>query len=327
MTLRAYCMDWHLKNSDAFRYLLTEALKSRLDITLADVKEWKETDSKQPVIFCQVMPPDKLLSNPDAKVVWLPMWDNVHQYSQAWWDSLPKHLRVVCFSRAVYAKANRAGLCSLSLTYFKNPSEVEQVEWTTRRLFYWNRVGLARPEFLHKLCLATRAEELIFRPRLDPGTPADRYYELPKQLAGTQVRQIAPDNRRSYWDAINSANIFIAPRPYEGAGMTFLEAMARGAVVMASNAPTMNEYILHRQNGYLFDSPDSTRPYKQTLHLARRLLRKPMSLPALPMRQDWAEIGRLDWRALAQRARDDHDEGFRRWEDGLDTYAQFLTRW
>lgn len=52
---------------------------------------------------------------------------------------------------------------------------------------------------------------------------------------------------------IQECDIYIAPREYEGIGMSFLEAMAMGKAVIALNNPTMNEYIVNNQTGYLYD--------------------------------------------------------------------------
>jgi glycosyltransferase involved in cell wall biosynthesis len=52
---------------------------------------------------------------------------------------------------------------------------------------------------------------------------------------------------------IKEKAIFIAPRDYEGIGLSFLEAMAMGKAVIAVDNPTMNEYIADGETGYLFD--------------------------------------------------------------------------
>jgi glycosyltransferase involved in cell wall biosynthesis len=44
----------------------------------------------------------------------------------------------------------------------------------------------------------------------------------------------------------------MAPRTYDGIGQSFLEAMSYGIKVIASDSPTMNEYIRHNHNGYLY---------------------------------------------------------------------------
>ncbi len=41
--------------------------------------------------------------------------------------------------------------------------------------------------------------------------------------------------------------------------MSFLEAMAMGKAVVAADNPTMNEYLTHNVNGYLFN-PEDPRP-------------------------------------------------------------------
>jgi glycosyltransferase involved in cell wall biosynthesis len=53
---------------------------------------------------------------------------------------------------------------------------------------------------------------------------------------------------------LKKSNIYIAPRKIEGIGISFLEAMSLGLVVIAYNYGTMNEYIKHNYNGYLFNS-------------------------------------------------------------------------
>jgi glycosyltransferase involved in cell wall biosynthesis len=55
---------------------------------------------------------------------------------------------------------------------------------------------------------------------------------------------------------LKKSNIYLAPRKIEGIGLSFLEAMAIGMVVVAYDNGTMNEYIKHDYNGYLFDSKD-----------------------------------------------------------------------
>ena len=76
-------------------------------------------------------------------------------------------------------------------------------------------------------------------------------------LDKTRVRKLAfatdwVDARQDYLKYLNQANIFIAPRAAEGVGLSFVEALARGCAVFAYDAPTMNEYITHKADGFLF---------------------------------------------------------------------------
>jgi glycosyltransferase involved in cell wall biosynthesis len=330
MTLKAYCMKWHLTKSDAFSDLLVDALKDRLEIKLTDIEEWKPADSKQPTIFCQVKPPDELLNNPRAKVVWVPMWDNVlAEYSdQVWWDTLPKHIKIVCFSQALYDMASRAGLPCIRLKFYKNSDDFEPAQWKNRQIFYWNRRGLVGPQFLHKLCTAIQAEEIIFRPDLDPGAPRELYYELPSRLGDTSVKVINEMDRDSHFKAVKDSNILLAPRVAEGVGMTFIEAMSRSSAVLAYDASTMNEYIRHKQNGFLFNSLASRRIDKRTLRVAKRWASKQTGPRyALSLDQNWSDMAKIEWENLGAIALKDSQKGYTEWDESLDAYSNFLTAW
>ena len=61
------------------------------------------------------------------------------------------------------------------------------------------------------------------------------------------------DTREEMLELIREKAIYVAPREYEGIGMSFLEAMAMGKLVVANNQPTMNEYIENGKTGLLFD--------------------------------------------------------------------------
>jgi hypothetical protein len=61
-----------------------------------------------------------------------------------------------------------------------------------------------------------------------------------------------------YFDLVNGCGIFVAPRTKEGIGLSFLEAMARGACVVAYDSPTMSEYIVHGVTGWLFSESSSS---------------------------------------------------------------------
>ena len=70
------------------------------------------------------------------------------------------------------------------------------------------------------------------------------------------IRDVKFDSQDKYLELLKKSNIYIAPRKIEGIGISFLEAMAMGMVVIAYNNGTMNEYIKHDYNGYLFNSKE-----------------------------------------------------------------------
>lgn len=250
--MNAYCLKWHVTKSGAFNKMLVGPLAPYLDINLVPWDGHSKLPD-EPAIFCQRPP----LRNLMDKAAWLPMWDHARHYPQSWWNRLSKGLRVVAFSDAVYERATGAGLETLRITYYEDPSKYEPVRWDERVLMYWNRVGLVKKEQLLRMCEELRVDRLIFLSNLDPRIPVGQAYELPHKMRNTVIEShdsFLP--REQYMSLLARANIFIAPRLYEGVGMTFLEAMAQGSAVFAHNAPTMNEYIDHEETGWFLGDED-----------------------------------------------------------------------
>jgi len=104
MAIPVFSLDWHIHKSPAKKAILDEPLSpfikfhqfswdgERLPSLLS-----KEQKNK-PVVFFQLPPPKELMSNPDMRIVWIPMWDQAYGYDLGWWQKLPKNLRIVAFS-------------------------------------------------------------------------------------------------------------------------------------------------------------------------------------------------------------------------------------
>jgi len=338
--LVAYCLEWHITKSHAFSDVLVEPLKPYADIQLMP---WEPTGvSAQPfergavLIFCEVQPPDELLADPRARIVWLPMLDNVVGYPQEWWNRFPKSLRVVAFSEHVAQRARTAGLCVLRLKYFPDPKKFAPADWSRGRiLFYWNRVGLASPALLRRICQAAQVQKLILRDQPDPGIASVSPLAIQSRLGRTAVEHLpAFLPREEYLRAVGEANIHIAPRVFEGAGMAFLEAMARGCAVFATDTPTMNEYIVHKENGYLF-SPRGAglKWYRLWQRWVGRIMGSRDSKDSLyvytvpPRLQNWNEIARMDIESLGMTALKRHQAGYTEWQKQIECYARFILDW
>jgi len=342
MRIKAYCLRWNLDHSLALRRTFAEPLRPYMCIDLTPWEEEEqsvlsETSRKagHPVVFCQVVPPLELVAQADVHAVWIPMWDQAWAYPQAWWDRLPKSLRIIAFSQAVADRSEKAGLQTLSLRYYMDPNRIPHVSWPSARvLMYWNRTGLIGPKFLERLCSELEVDTLLFRSQIDPLMPREAAYSLPSRLGRTTVQE-APDpmDADQYLGLLAQASVFIAPRKREGVGLTFLEAMASGCAVLACDGPTMNEYIRHRHNGFLFRARAHHRSRRDLHHafqywLSRFGLGRPPGFRfALSEDQAWDEIRALDLPALGRAARHDHEEGYREWQRRIPEYARFMLDW
>jgi glycosyltransferase involved in cell wall biosynthesis len=78
------------------------------------------------------------------------------------------------------------------------------------------------------------------------------------------------DDASEYKAAVSRAQVYFAPRRFEGIGQAVLEAMALGLCVVSPDLPTMNEYIVHGETGLLFDA-DNPEPldFSRALELGR----------------------------------------------------------
>jgi hypothetical protein len=292
---------------------------------------------KNPVIFYQLPPLESLYKFQDAHIIWIPMWDEARGYDQKWWDHLPKAWRVVSFSNEISQRSRAVGLKTFDVRYFMSPGECGQADWSkSRTLFYWNRTGIIGESFLRKLCKALDVELLLFRRRIDPGQPSRCDYELPQRLGKTFVKELTFDGidaHRQYLEQLNHANIFIAPRLFEGVGLSFIEAAARGCAIFAYDAPTMNEYISHKTNGYLLQQHSRSvfnmvqwQMSKQLRRIEKQFGYKRPSYPITNL-QNWSEIHELDLQTLGNNAKQVQFSGFKAWENIIPQYASFILDW
>jgi hypothetical protein len=342
----AYCLDWHIVQSRAFYELLVEPLKPFADIELTawdgknntPLHHLESIDFKEPVVFCQRPPSPEILSAPGAKLVWIPMWDNVavNWASDDWWVSLPKNLRVVALSEKVAQKAEKAGLPTLNLRYHKDPSLFDEVNWSNGRiLFYWNRTGLFGPKFIKKLCAALDIRELYFRGTVDPKIASGAAYTLPARIGATVVHEVSRfDSQETYFELLRRCNLYLAPRALEGVGLTFLEAMAGGCAVLGYDAPTMNEYISHGEDGLLFTNTALEQEEISVFEKAGNALqtwarrgKRKVYPNRVSLSQDWDQIKNMDLELLGRTARARQETGFFTWKKKTSEYADFVLNW
>lgn len=189
----------------------------------------------------------------DIPTVVCPMYDGSAGLPDLHWVAL-RRARFVNFSYALHNAVRLAGAASLHAKYYPDPSMLPICgDFSTLRAFLWVR----RPEEAIDCALVER----LLGDQLD----SLHLHEVPDNRAapaGRAPRGDAPFRvTRSAWfpdrgdldRILSDCNVYIAPRSAEGIGMGFLEAMARGMVVIANDLPTHNEYIANWVNGILID--------------------------------------------------------------------------
>ena len=222
---------------------------NKIDIDLLNKNEYEYIFYFQ---FIHKLKELKKLRN--VKIVWFPMWDSVWRTKNSEWlkyQTLP--IKIVCFSKLLYDKLHKLGFDCAYFQYFIDPQSVQPVtDYNTKRVYFWNRIEEINWDIVKKLLGNTPIDSFTFMAVPDPN------YN-PQIPSGEDIKRYNIQiydrflNLEEYLNLVSKANIYIAPRKFEGIGMTFLEALCRGQFVIAPNFATMNEYIVHEENGYLYD--------------------------------------------------------------------------
>jgi len=223
------------------------------------------------VLLWQVLPLARNIVRLSCKnVVWAPMYDDAWNLSSLGWRVLLQlGLKVVCFSNAVHEIAQRVGIDSVRMQYFPEASE-QVVGYSKPSVFLWQRVSEISWPLVRQILAGNDIEKIVLKDDPDPGYSFDE--PDPEDLEKFNIeivrdlRVSAGGSYEDYVRLLSSCNVFIAPRLREGIGISFLEAMARGMCVVAPDAPTMNEYIVSGENGFLFD-PTRAVPIDLTNHI------------------------------------------------------------
>jgi len=231
--------------------------------------------------------------------------------------------RFLSFSRALHERLQRLDQRSASFEYWPEPAA--PVERTTEpgtwSAFFWERRPLTVPNArsVALQCRALGIDALHVHavpdfPQESAGAPAYRHRG---DIGGVSITTSTWFDSADDFRAVARRPLFhFAPRLEEGIGMTVLEAMAAGQIVVAPDRPTANEYIGHRASGILYD-PE-----------------RPTDLPGLSQ-EEAAELsraahmrvaaGHATWQADRERLVSFLLDDGRRWPDG-DAAAHFGLR-
>ncbi len=283
----------------------------------------------EPLVFWGMRPNQKILENSNHNITWVPMYDSLVWRTKRWWDKLPKNLKIISYSKKIADLSKVCGLKTLQVKFHLDPKKFKQANWVGKnKIFYWNRSGLLTKEQVIKLCLELNADTIVFRNKLDFSAHKSQNMTFGNNINGTRVIHMKSSlNHESYMSLLSSCNIFVAPRIFEGIGLTFLEAMASGMFVLTPNKPTMNEYIRHKLNGFFLPYKMYKRNYNRTLTKIEKftgIVIKPISI--LPKNYSFKELSRLPLKDIADRARSSSKYGYKQWIKTLPSIVDFIKK-
>ena len=205
-------------------------------------------------------------------LIYVPMYDGFI-YCRETLNKL-KNVKIINFCKKLHKQSLAFGLKSIYLKYYP---ELNYNENTTRdKLFYWQRRNTSFSQLLE--CFPEKINEIdCSKTILHSVTDGDNEPFIKPSEEEIKNYNIEITNwfekKSDLLDILDSTKYYIAPRKQEGIGLSFLDAMSRGCVIIAHNDCTMNEYINDGINGYLidFDNPKKIK-FKDYLYIKNNSL-------------------------------------------------------
>lgn len=204
------------------------------------------------VLFQMPVPVSLLKENFNFKHgVYVPMYDGTGEAPNQFWLDY-KDFNIINFSKTLHERLDKMGFSSYFIQYFPKPAlEVEEGDAGT--VFFWQRRSNININMIGELISKSQVKNIHIHKAVDP---EQEYIEPSDEMKSKYNFSYSTwyANKSDMLEDVKKAAIYVAPREYEGIGMSFLEAMAMGKCVIAPDHPTMNEYIKHGFNGYLYDN-------------------------------------------------------------------------
>ncbi|MGL4982870.1 MAG: glycosyltransferase [Treponemataceae bacterium] len=215
------------------------------------------------VILFQIMPSINMLKEfiSFKSIAFFPMYDMYiehYLFSNKIWLEY-KDCNIINFSKTLHDNLLDKGFSSYYIQYFPESIKIDNFG-DEKSIFFWQRTTDISAATIDALLEEKEVKHLHIHKALDP----NHYFIEPNSEWKSKVTYSTwYEKKEDMLEDIKKAALYIAPRRYEGIGMSFLEAMAMRRCVIAPNNPTMNEYIVDGQTGILYDLEN---PHKISLN-------------------------------------------------------------
>lgn len=183
-----------------------------------------------------------------GKGILFPMYDAAVDASDKVWEDY-KDFLIISFSKKLSDKLSGKGLETKYIQFFLKPYKLNNMG-SEEAIFLWQRREDINLNTVEKLFPNRNVSKIYLHLSMDP---EQQYKEIYNSLSNKVEKSTWFETKEEMLTRIENAAFYIAPRKYEGIGMSFLEAMAMGRCVIAPNEATMNEYIKDGVNGILYD--------------------------------------------------------------------------
>lgn len=251
-------------NKTKSNHFLRELLQSQYEVEFFSfdpyhkkfsVESLKNKKSDVLVLF-QIMPSIQDINNfiEYEHGVFFPMFDGVPQRKDLLWYEY-KDFHIINFSRTLHEELTALGFDSHYFQYFPTPADNFNFG-DDKSVFFWQRINQINIETLASVLVTDELKHIHLHKAVDP---LQVFIEPSIKLAEKCSFSDWFEKKEELNTVIEQSALYFAPRILEGIGMSFLEAMAMGRCVIAPDNPTMNEYIVHNETGFLYDFSEPQR--------------------------------------------------------------------
>ena len=184
------------------------------------------------------------------KGIFFPMYDGAPSRKDDIWLSW-KDFNIINFSKTLHDELLNMGFSTFYIQYFPKPYEIK--DWGDEKsIFFWQRLTKLNFNTLYNIFKYLDLKNVHIHKAIDP---SNDFVEPANNNLNIEY-SVWYENKNEMLKDIEKSAFYVAPRLYEGIGMSFLEAMSMGRCVISPNYPTMNEYIKDGETGILYDFND-----------------------------------------------------------------------
>ena len=216
-------------------------------------------------------------------IIWVPMYDTEMDRKFNFIRTMGYtflNIKIISFCitlKSVFEKYGFKNILNVQYSpkpQFDNISENIPIKMN---ILFWQRVKEIDWFLIKKLLNRDNINKFILKNNLDQ---ENKQPKLPNKKDTEAYKMEILNgwlNEEKYINILKESDVFIAPRKYEGIGMSFINAMTNGLIVIAPNTPTANEYIKDNINGYLYDIKNPKQINLSNINEIRRNLKNDMT--------------------------------------------------
>ncbi|MGC2063331.1 MAG: glycosyltransferase [Thermodesulfovibrionales bacterium] len=269
MSRRLAFIDHSFHQKSTATFFLMELLRQYYQVEIFWDESWIGGDRIDPkviaagdfdaIIFFQLIDkytPEDIRRCRCKNVILIPMYDHSGGWSDDFWLKY-RAFKIVNFSRTLHERLAALGMTTRYFQFFLPP--VETLPQSGLHGFFWQRTDRITWAHIRQLIEGAAFKSFHLHLAVDP-PGYERVLPSEEEIRHYNITVSEWfEEKEDYFSALSRANVFFASRHYEGIGMSFIEAVARGMCIIAPGLPTMNEYIRPGFNGFLYD-PASPEP-------------------------------------------------------------------